>query len=183
LINERYKSWATLSAQPPKIQTPRPVFVIRNIQKFQNLENDILLELRVYGFLRGLLQEKIDSLSKEIFGIDENDTKFIFPKAFNDWEEYSPKRTQALESNERHEEKFETRNLSDKEAVTVLKSFGYDFCTENGAPLLLTVYFKRQVEAVYKKIAGHSPDLNELSLIKFQTKLEQEVLQFQKTRK
>jgi len=176
-MKERHKDWIKLSSVPPN--KPKSVIItLRTLPGVQQVENDIVSDLRFRRNVHPFTLQKIYKLSQELFGVSEQETKFRFPTAFQSWHPDLDKRQHAINANDRHEGRFKTIGLSDNEAVIILKEMGYDFSTEHGHPMHLVGYLKHQVEAVYMKMAGHPPDTEAAGIQHFGIKMEEEARVF-----
>lgn len=73
------------------------------------------------------------------------------------------------------EDQFSTGQMTDDEAVLALLVLGVDFRDERGDPLRCTKFLCRQVEGgAVGKVMGHLPDVEELGLKSWESKLQKE---------
>lgn len=84
---------------------------------------------------------------------------------------------------DRHEQRFETNDCSDDEAVEILLRLGLDFRDERGFPLRCVRLFRRQAEAAAKGIVGNMPECEAVSLKQWETTLEADARSFLKRRR
>lgn len=180
-MKDRFKMWDQIAASvlPPKPAAPRTarnemVKVIR-LTGFQQIEDKILL---AFGRQSHEVDDLVDLVSKETFGITYTDTLFERPRNYR--ETFLPS-DEDYEIDDRwhaHEEQFETEGMPDDYVVEHLKELGIDFTDDKGQPLRCTTRFCRQAEAAAKGIMGKMPDPATGSLERLKDNLEEEARRF-----
>ena len=156
-MRDKFQNWRQLTSDTSSLTKYFTNKRILDFPGFQQLENDIVL---AYRLNRPPSSSRIEELSRITFGIAEADTKFEWLKAL-DGDENSNDAALKIARNThfKNEEKYETAEVGDEEAVKILLRLGFDFRDDRRLPLLLTKYFKRQAEAVAKGLKGKMPDL------------------------
>jgi hypothetical protein len=120
----------------------------------RELEDCLLL----YGNHPGRLEDEVDRVSRQLFGIAYQDTQFDMPDAYWDLPEFSPERIKLDVAFDDYKEQFETgEELADDEAMEALKRLGLDFSDERGQPLRCTKRMSRPAEMAAKGIKGKLP--------------------------
>jgi hypothetical protein len=147
---------------------------IMKLEGVQELENKLLLNPPRNGVVAPWLEEHIDRLSTKLFGITEEDTHFKYPDNFENLIEGSPEWRRVQSRANEYEQQFSTDYMADDEAVLILLVLGVDFRNERGDPLRCTKFLCRQVEAAVGKVMGHLPDVEELGLKSWESRLQKE---------
>lgn len=157
-MKKRHEQWLKLTSSSPHaaVLNVQPPIRVIDLPGFQEMEDKLLIYAPVRGTVTPELDWFINSLSEKTFGITENDT-FEDPEGYDDLPSWSEERQAINERYYEHEERFETSDASDEEAVTILLEYGLDFRDARGNPLRCTKLFARQAEAAAKSIMGKMP--------------------------
>ena len=137
-----------------------PPIPVRNLPGVAALERALLWGLTRRGPTSAEVDHEVNIVSEQLFGITRQDTEYSWPdgdppvRAIEDPWRISDVERRHLE----YEQRFKTTDLSDEEAVVVLRGLGLDFTDEQGRPLRCTTFLSRQAEAAAKGIAGKLPD-------------------------
>lgn len=116
----------------------------------------------------------VKALSKETFGIEEQDALAKIDTVFDEWDELE-------ELTEGHEAFYDAANLlerSNEDAAELLKGLGLDFTDAKGWPILCTRFFKWQALAAVTGLAGKLPDVEAAGLRRIESSLEAEAKRF-----
>ncbi|WP_373235661.1 hypothetical protein [Cohaesibacter celericrescens] len=152
-----------LKTQKQKTE-PSPIRIL-HLPGFRVIVDKLMLGSTSSGDMPTELRLAIDNLSKETFGITEDDTEFSFPEIT---------RVSAVywsDEHIEHENRFQTCNVNDEIAFKVLYDLGFDFRGDYGKPLVCLNYFKRQAEAAARGIFGKVPDINEADVLMWEQKM------------
>jgi hypothetical protein len=134
----------------------------------RELEDCLLL----YGNHPGRLEDEVDRVSRQLFGIAYQDTQFDMPDAYWDLPEFSPERIKLDVAFDDYEEQFETgEELADDEAMEALKRLGLDFSDARGQPLRCTKRMSRPAEMAAKGVKGKLPDRESAKLAQWEDTL------------
>ena len=175
-MKKRHEEWLKLSGRTPApaIKTAQPPIRVIDLPNFQRMEDKLWINPPVRGILSPDVEAFANSLSKETFGIVENDTLFENPEGYNDFPEWSEERQEIDDLYYEHENQFETADSTDDEAVEILLRLGLDFRDSRGFPLRCIKLFCRQAEASAKGIIGKMPDRAAISLASWTETLERD---------
>ncbi|MBE1707466.1 hypothetical protein HKB47_03465 [Mesorhizobium japonicum] len=158
-MKKRHAEWLNLTAgNLPAPSCPAFRMRILDLPGFEAIERKLLLYTSVRSELSPALALEVDDLSAKTFGIVRNDTLFSWPSHYDDLHQASPERWRIDDEFYEHEEKYETGEATDDEAVAILAGLGLDFNDNRGLPLRCTKLFCRQAEAAAKRIIGALPD-------------------------
>lgn len=180
-MKDKFKSWQNLKYEPRLVAQSSITIKIREILRFQELENDLVCDWVATGHHARSVR-KIDELSKQVFGITEAETDFIFPENYSSLIEGSHEKNTINNAFRKHEESYSTAKVSDEEAVKILLELRIDFRDINGHPLRLTRFFKKQAEAASKGIKGKFPDVRSLNDGRWEDQMQIAADKFKKTR-
>lgn len=180
-MKDRFKIWDKVAAGilPPKpiaARTPTsPMVKVIRLTGFQQIEDKIRL---AFGKQSHEVDDLVNVVSKEIFGITHNDTLFEPPRNYGQSVLPTQEDFEVEDRWDAHEEQFETEDMTDEEVVEYLKPYGFDFADDRGQPLRCTKRFCRQAEAAAKGIMGKMPDPATGSLDRLKNNLEEEARRF-----
>ncbi|MDR7224365.1 hypothetical protein [Aminobacter aminovorans] len=176
-MKKRYEEWLKLtgsdSPASEKIEQASPL-QIRRLPGFQQIEDKLLLYSSVRGTLPPDVEKAVDDLSLNTFGITATQTEFAFPEHYQALPVYSDELREIEDAYYEFEDRFDTSDATDDEAVEILLGLGLDFRDERGFPLRSTKLFMRQAEAAAKEIAGCLPSRGDVEVAQWKTTLEQE---------
>jgi hypothetical protein len=151
------------------------IILIRKLEGIAELESKLLLNPPRNGELVHELDEIIDGLSSNLFGVTKEDTQFKYPNNFGDLSEGGAEWWSIQSRANEYEEQFTTDYMADDEAVLTFLAMGVDFRNDRGDPLRCTKLLCRQVEGAVTKVLGRLPDVQELELKALESKLENDV--------
>jgi hypothetical protein len=138
---------------------------------FRDAEDKLLIYSSTRGDIPPEMEEMLERLCLSTFGVTFAATKFEWPEDYWHFEADSLERYRIENWFEEHERRFETTDLSEEEAVAVLKRLGLDFTDDQGHPLRCTRPLSRSAEAVAKGICGKMPDRSAASLSSWENKM------------
>lgn len=150
------------SSDRPTLKIVQPPIRVRDLPGVEALEAKLLLYAPRRGPLPDRLLDEVNAVSQQLFGITQQETEFRWPDDYprND-ETYDPWAPEIIETERRykeHELRFKTTDLTDEEALILLRGLGLDFSDERGHPLRCTMLLSRPAEAATRGIAGKLPD-------------------------
>ena len=155
------KDWLRVTStgtQQIKQQDPMQLIRMLGMPGFQRVEDLFLLYLPRGKDLPSLLEDVVNAVSLETFGIRAVDIEFKFPNKFWGLPDTSEERWEIEDRWQDHEEQFDSDHKGPDHAVEVLLSLGFDFRDNRGHPMRSVLHFARQAEAAVKGIAGRIPD-------------------------
>lgn len=176
-MKKRYEDWLKLtgseSPASEHIEQGSPLR-IRMLPGFQAIEDKLLLYSSMRGALPPEIEKAVDDLSLSTFGVVATQTEFAFPDHYQSLPIYSDELREIEDAYYEFEERFDTSDATDDEAVDTLLGLGLDFRDERGLPLRCTKLFMRQAEAAAKGIVGRLPSRGDAEVAQWKTNLEQE---------
>lgn len=132
-----------------------PPLRMRELPQVEEAESRLLL----YGDDPHRVEDIIEKLSRELFGITRQETGFEIPPEYWNLQEHSPEWQRISELYDQYEVQFATGDhLTDDEAMEELSRLGLDFSDERGQPLRCTKLLARVAEAAARGIKGTLPD-------------------------
>ena len=165
----------------PKISSSEPI-TIRSIPVISELEQKLFFT-NLPSQLEVELENQVNAASKYVFGITEDQTKFLYPDNYSDLAKGSEKWSKVEIDFIEYEEDYLTSYYGDEDTIEILKLLGIDFSDENGNPLRCTRYLKRQAEVAAKGLKGHLPDITKMKDEDWQKKLEEDAKTFSAIKK
>ncbi|MGO7836511.1 hypothetical protein [Rhizobium johnstonii] len=175
-MSSTYAEWKLRTSEIDAViaQIGASLLRIRDLEGVAELEDKLLLNPPRNGKASPQLTEHIDHLSIKLFGITEEETHFKYPDNFESLIEGMPEWWNVQSRANEFEDRFSTGEMTDDEAVLALLVLGVDFRDERGDPLRCTKFLCRQVEGALFKVMGHLPDVEELGLKTWESKLQKE---------
>ena len=173
-MKKRYEEWWKLTGERPpvKMDSTRGVIRMLGLPGFQRMEDTLLLEPPQRGVMSPRVESLAEILSKETFGIIENDTRFELPEDYDDLP--ANKRAAVDDEWTKHEDQFLSTEATDDEATDLLLELGIDFRDARGQPMRCVKLFARQAEAAAMGIAGKLPDIQAARLETWAEKMTRE---------
>jgi hypothetical protein len=179
---ELHRQWASLGQRKPPATPTRPVRM-RDVPGVADIERKVGLYSNARGELEHSLEDRVNALCREIFGVSSPETEFQYPP---DFDHLSDEKRWPIEwQRDQHEEQFETATLGQADQVALLLRLGLDFSNGEGDPLRCLPHFARAAEAAAKQMKGFTtkmPTQEEASNAAFEDKLAAEAAAFQRSR-
>jgi len=150
------------------------ILLVRTLDGIAEFETKLLLNPPRNGEIAPELEVYFEKLSRKLFGITRDETRFKFPANFDALIEGTEEWWKIQSSADEYEYQFITDYNADDEAVSTLLMLGVDFRDERGDPLRCTKLFGRQVTAAVMKIMGRLPDADALGLKNWESMLEKD---------
>jgi hypothetical protein len=178
--SERYKKWSSLTKSAGDLNKKN--IIVRELPGFAEIENDFVLAVNVDRH-DWSVQQKAELLSKKTFGITQSETKYCYPKRYQDLSEDSWEREKFETEFDRVEKKYEVLDDSDESVVELLLQHNLDFRDSAGRPMRCINLFKRQAFAAASGIKGNLPNIREIKNENWGNNLAAEARSFQMKRK
>jgi hypothetical protein len=176
-MKKRHEEWLKLTTgnKPVQVKIGQPLIRMIDLPDFQRMEDKLRINPPVRGLLDAGAEAFINQLSEKTFGTTQDDTLFKNLPGYDDLPGWSEEREAIDELYNTHEDRFETSEVTDDEAVAILMKLGFDFNDHRGQPLNCTKLFCRQAEAAAKGIMGMVPDREAANLESWAKAMEREV--------
>lgn len=135
------------SPVPPFIEfkPDEPIKVI-DLPGFLDAENRFLLYRPALGEIPADLANFFDDLSKNTFGITENDTRYRYPDEYYAYAASDVRRSECEDAHDWNESCYQTSSLIADDVADHLLERGFDFRHDDGRTMLITKHFCRQAE-------------------------------------
>ncbi|WP_107677841.1 MULTISPECIES: hypothetical protein [Agrobacterium] len=125
---------------------PREPIKVIDLPGFIEAENKFLLYRSAHGELSADLASYLDELSKNTFGITEDDTKYRYPDEYYGYPVLDPRRVEHEGNHNWNESCYETSRMNADDAANYMLERGFDFRQDDGRTMLVTKHFCRQAE-------------------------------------
>lgn len=160
--------WAAALGGTENFVRDKAAILMRGLPAVSELERELLL----YSDDQPRVEHRVAEASKKLFGITIADIAF----RDDDWDapKGSAERDAAEERYDQYSSQFQASEMTDDEAMDLLRPLGLDFSDDRGEPLRCTKHLMLVAEAAAKRIAGTMPDKSEISVEHFEDKMKRE---------